>query len=152
MLRRATQICKNYLVSCCPHEMFYNTKSDLGQCNSVHDEHLQTQYALSLWHANAHIRTGPNDRVGGSERASERRYQNSDKRYKLGYEQQFVAYVTDIITNLDKKYADTMPHTLCCILEPHRIRATGCTGRREQNPHRQGPPGQAHRRNSTAPP
>jgi hypothetical protein len=40
------------------------------------------------------------------------RYQGSDKRWTLGYEQAFVAYVSDIITNLDKKCVlGPPPHT-----------------------------------------
>ena len=38
------QVCKNYLVAFCPHELFQNTKVDLGRCNLIHDPKLQKEY------------------------------------------------------------------------------------------------------------
>jgi len=32
------------MVDFCPHELFTNTKADLGPCPSIHDEDLRKQY------------------------------------------------------------------------------------------------------------
>jgi len=36
--------CKFFMVDFCPHELFTNTKADLGPCPSIHDEDLRKQY------------------------------------------------------------------------------------------------------------
>ena len=38
-------MCPYYLVCFCPHELFVNTKADLGQCTKFHDEQLRKRYA-----------------------------------------------------------------------------------------------------------
>jgi len=37
-------ICKYFLVSFCPHDLFPNTKSDLGKCTRRHDEKFQLMF------------------------------------------------------------------------------------------------------------
>lgn len=37
-------VCKYYLVSFCPHEVFTNTKVDLGTCHKIHDDELRKAY------------------------------------------------------------------------------------------------------------
>ncbi|KAI3656911.1 hypothetical protein MP638_007354 [Amoeboaphelidium occidentale] len=37
-------VCKNYIVDFCPHDLFVNTKSDLGPCTKVHDDNLKAEY------------------------------------------------------------------------------------------------------------
>ena len=32
------EICKYYICGFCPHDLFINTKSDLGNCTKVHDD------------------------------------------------------------------------------------------------------------------
>lgn len=38
------KVCKSYLVGTCPHDLFTNTKQDLGPCPKVHSEPLKTEY------------------------------------------------------------------------------------------------------------
>lgn len=38
------QICTHYLVCFCPHELFVNTKADLGPCPRMHDDQLRQKY------------------------------------------------------------------------------------------------------------
>lgn len=38
------KVCRSYLVGTCPHDLFTNTKQDLGQCPKVHSEPLKTEY------------------------------------------------------------------------------------------------------------
>jgi len=37
-------VCRFYLVEFCPHELFTNTKADLGPCEKIHDEELKTKF------------------------------------------------------------------------------------------------------------
>jgi hypothetical protein len=38
-------VCKLYLVKLCPHELFVNTRADLGPCPKIHDEEMKKEYA-----------------------------------------------------------------------------------------------------------
>lgn len=42
-----TEVCKFFLVDFCPHELFVNTKADLGPCPKYHDENLRIAYQKS---------------------------------------------------------------------------------------------------------
>jgi hypothetical protein len=41
------KVCKHSLIGFCPHDLFVNTKADLGPCNKIHDEGLKNQYEKS---------------------------------------------------------------------------------------------------------
>lgn len=42
------KVCRSYLAGTCPHDLFTNTKQDIGPCPKVHNEGLKTEYeALS---------------------------------------------------------------------------------------------------------
>ncbi|KEZ40073.1 Uncharacterized protein SAPIO_CDS9081 [Scedosporium apiospermum] len=42
------KVCRSYLVGTCPHDLFTNTKQDIGPCPRVHNEALKAEYeALS---------------------------------------------------------------------------------------------------------
>lgn len=41
------EVCKSFLVAFCPHELFTNTKADLGACKYLHDENLRIAYRNS---------------------------------------------------------------------------------------------------------
>lgn len=38
------KVCRSFLVGTCPHDLFTNTKQDLGQCPKVHSEPLKSEY------------------------------------------------------------------------------------------------------------
>jgi hypothetical protein len=38
------KVCRSYIVGTCPHDLFTNTKQDLGSCPKVHSEALKAQY------------------------------------------------------------------------------------------------------------
>jgi hypothetical protein len=38
------KVCRSYLVGACPHDLFTNTKNELGPCPKVHNEALKTEY------------------------------------------------------------------------------------------------------------
>lgn len=45
---KSPNVCRSYLVGTCPHDLFTNTKQDLGACPNFHPEHLKLEYeALS---------------------------------------------------------------------------------------------------------
>ena len=37
-------VCRYYLVNFCPHDLFTNTKADLGTCPKIHDEDMKRNY------------------------------------------------------------------------------------------------------------
>lgn len=38
------KVCRSYLVGTCPHDLFTNTKQDLGICHKTHSESLKAEY------------------------------------------------------------------------------------------------------------
>ncbi|KXJ88423.1 hypothetical protein Micbo1qcDRAFT_197261 [Microdochium bolleyi] len=38
------KVCRSYLVGTCPHDLFTNTKQDLGPCPKIHSESLKAEY------------------------------------------------------------------------------------------------------------
>ncbi|KAI1403944.1 LUC7 protein [Hypoxylon fuscum] len=38
------KVCRSYIVGTCPHDLFTNTKQDLGPCPRIHAESLKTEY------------------------------------------------------------------------------------------------------------
>ncbi|ROT43803.1 LUC7 protein [Sodiomyces alkalinus F11] len=38
------KVCRSYIVGTCPHDLFTNTKQDLGPCPRVHSEGLKVEY------------------------------------------------------------------------------------------------------------
>ncbi|CAH8834400.1 unnamed protein product [Trichobilharzia szidati] len=66
-------VCKFYLCGFCPHDLFVNTKTDLGQCPRSHDERMRESYKKS-------------SRFG-----------------KMGYEQDFVHYLTQLLEDVEKR-------------------------------------------------
>ncbi len=66
-------VCKHFLVSFCPHELFVNTRADLGPCNKSHDE------ALKL------------------------KYQKSSRYGRLGYEEDFERFLRTLLGDVDRK-------------------------------------------------
>lgn len=41
------KVCRSFLAGTCPHDLFTNTKQDLGQCPRVHSESLKQEYESS---------------------------------------------------------------------------------------------------------
>ncbi|PNF26933.1 Luc7-like protein 3 [Cryptotermes secundus] len=41
------EYCKLYLVKFCPHDLFVNTRADLGQCAKIHDDEAKSLYEKS---------------------------------------------------------------------------------------------------------
>jgi len=44
-------VCRKFLLGLCPHEMFTNTKMDLGPCGKHHNEHLKEAFEADSQHA-----------------------------------------------------------------------------------------------------
>ena len=38
------KVCRPYLVGTCPHDLFTNTKQDLGPCPKIHNQTLKDEY------------------------------------------------------------------------------------------------------------
>lgn len=70
---RDEDVCKYYLCGFCPHDLFVNTKSDLGPCDKIHDDQLRREF-------------------------SEERDSTKDR-----YERRFLAFLQDIVYLLERK-------------------------------------------------
>lgn len=66
-------VCKYSLCGFCPHDLFVNTRADLGPCDKIHDEEL----------ANA--------------------YEKSSRYGKLGYEEDFERFIRSLLMDVEKK-------------------------------------------------
>lgn len=44
------KVCRSYIVGTCPHDLFTNTKQDLGPCPKVHNEGLKAEYEAASAH------------------------------------------------------------------------------------------------------
>ena len=42
-----SDVCKYYIVQFCPHDLFTNTKADLGTCGKIHDDALKVRRLLT---------------------------------------------------------------------------------------------------------
>lgn len=38
------KVCRSYMAGTCPHDLFTNTKQDIGPCPKVHNEGLKAEY------------------------------------------------------------------------------------------------------------
>eukprot|EP01071_Lankesteria_metandrocarpae_P012133 Lankesteria_metandrocarpae@DN5505_c0_g1_i1.p1 len=41
---KSPEVCKHYLLDFCPHELFPNTRRDLGACHGIHSDGLKEQF------------------------------------------------------------------------------------------------------------
>ncbi|XP_048760962.1 luc7-like protein 3 [Ostrea edulis] len=67
------EVCKHFLVEFCPHELFTNTRADLGPCTKLHDE------------------------------AFRKEYNKSSKSGKMGYEDDFLRFLQGLISDVEKR-------------------------------------------------
>ncbi|CAF0787732.1 unnamed protein product [Didymodactylos carnosus] len=67
------EVCKYLLVEFCPHDLFVNTRADLGPCDKVHEEGLQKTYLKS-------------SRYG-----------------KLGYEEDFERFLKSLLADVERR-------------------------------------------------
>jgi RNA-binding protein Luc7-like 2 len=43
-----SKVCRNFLAGICPHDVFVNTKMDLGQCPKTHSQRLKDDYEAAI--------------------------------------------------------------------------------------------------------
>lgn len=67
------QFCKYFMVKFCPHDLFVNTRADLGACPKVHCEEAKTQY------------------------------NEASSRSKMQYEDEFVSFATSLLNDVDRR-------------------------------------------------
>ncbi|KAI0239730.1 Luc7-like protein 3 [Lamellibrachia satsuma] len=66
-------VCKYFLVDFCPHELFVNTRADLGPCNKLHEEDLR------------------------------KNYQKSRHCGQMGYEEDFMRFLQTLVADVEKR-------------------------------------------------
>lgn len=67
------EVCHYYVCGFCPHELFVNTRADLGPCKKIHDEAIRKEY------------------------------QTSEDVFKLGYEEKFYDFLTDCVVEVERR-------------------------------------------------
>lgn len=67
------EVCHYYVCGFCPHELFVNTRADLGPCKKIHDEAIRKEY------------------------------QTSEDVFKLGYEDRFYDFLTDCVVEVERR-------------------------------------------------
>jgi len=67
------EVCKYYICGFCPHDLFVNTRSDLGECKKIHDEELRRQ-----WDA-------------------------CTEKEKFRYEDEYIRYLEKLVADLERK-------------------------------------------------
>lgn len=65
--------CKYYLVKFCPHDLFVNTRADLGVCTKVHDDEVKKLFEQSKGHR------------------------------KIYYQEEFIRFCTSMVNEVDRK-------------------------------------------------
>ncbi|KNC85847.1 hypothetical protein SARC_01993 [Sphaeroforma arctica JP610] len=73
-----SEVCKYFLVDVCPHDLFTNTKGDLGECSGQHHTDLREKYKKSS------------------------RYR------ELGYEDMYLRYLTALIVKMDRRIKEAL--------------------------------------------
>lgn len=68
-----SEVCHFYLCGFCPHELFVNTRADLGPCKKIHDEAIRKEYQMS------------------------------NEVFKLGYEDRFFEFMQDCIIEVERR-------------------------------------------------
>ncbi|CAL4087453.1 unnamed protein product, partial [Meganyctiphanes norvegica] len=69
----SSEVCRHFLVKFCAHDLFTNTKSDLGPCEKIHDEEIKKEFEKA----------------------------NSYRRAQ--FEDEFVRYAESMLTDVDKR-------------------------------------------------
>jgi len=67
------EVCHYYVCGFCPHELFVNTRADLGPCKKIHDEAIRKEY------------------------------QTSEDVFNLGYEDRFYDFLTDCVVEVERR-------------------------------------------------
>ena len=49
------EVCHYYVCGFCPHELFVNTRADLGPCKKIHDEAIRKEYQVNYYGLYHHL-------------------------------------------------------------------------------------------------
>jgi hypothetical protein len=71
----STEVCKFYLLDFCPHDLFPNTKSDLGACKKRHDQFFKHQFTKD----------------------------SNREQYQIKYEEMLMDFLEELIGEVDNK-------------------------------------------------
>ncbi len=69
------EVCKYYLLDFCPHDLFPNTKSDLGPCKKRHDQYFKQQFIKDT----------------------------NREQYQIKYEEMLMEFLEELIAEVDNK-------------------------------------------------
>ena len=88
----SADVCRHYLVKFCPHDLFTNTKSDLGICDKVHDDDIKREFLGLKTHKKAQYE---DDFI----RFADSMLMDVDKRIRKG-KQRLALSLKDALTNV----------------------------------------------------
>ncbi|KAF5280245.1 hypothetical protein FQA39_LY18068 [Lamprigera yunnana] len=84
------EYCKYFLVKFCPHDLFVNTKADLGSCPKVHDEEVRKLFEKAKGHRKLQYQEEFIRFCGNMVNEVERRIQKGRQRLALNSKQEVV--------------------------------------------------------------
>ena len=82
------RVCKYFLCGICPHELFTNTKSDLGPCDKIHDDELRDQFNKAPAYQRSYTEEEFERMMENHIRDCDKRIARGHSRLKLSREQQ----------------------------------------------------------------
>ena len=121
------EVCHYYVCGFCPHELFVNTRADLGPCKKIHDEAIRKEYQVNYYGLYHHpmllvnmwkfyviqlygqslYRTFSYKHIGIwiDSRAFDwsKIFQTSEDVFKLGYEERFYDFLTDCVVEVERR-------------------------------------------------
>jgi len=81
------RVCKYFLCGMCPHELFTNTKADIGNCDKIHDEELKKEFAKASYYERTQVEDDFERMVEQHLREVDKKISRGHNRLKLSREQ-----------------------------------------------------------------
>lgn len=85
------RVCKYFLCGMCPHELFTNTKADIGNCDKIHDEELKKDFVKASFYERTQVEDDFERMVEQHLREVDKKISRGHNRLKLSREQTDVA-------------------------------------------------------------
>lgn len=81
------RVCKYFLCGMCPHELFTNTKADIGNCDKIHDDELKKDFAKASLYQRTQVEDDFERMVQSHLREVDKKIARGHNRLKLSKEQ-----------------------------------------------------------------
>jgi len=91
------RVCKYFLCGMCPHELFTNTKADIGNCDKIHDEELKKDFAKASYYERGQVEDDFERMVEQHLREVDKKIARGHNRLKLSREQSMDAAQSNML-------------------------------------------------------